>query len=279
MFGPWAARMVGSNNIKPINHTLQLQLSLTKYFATLLSCPCSGGRVLEKSEGIIRPQYKHHTKSTQMQQESISGQFPSHHIEFAKAKKSSCLIYRRSNKVVGLDSLCNFEPWMMSWSFLSETTVIKRLRYHRLWYLQLTAFSTCNLRDVPSLLLSQWLTGLPDSRSGVLENAHILDKKTFWFDNLLSAACPSNTTSTPQNTSEKDKGKFCVRSVYQDGTLSLPQKEAFNLPVLRFKVWINSLCKMQKTMSLCLRTAQCLKTSGSTNIGSSIADDFLTLEL
>ena len=112
MFGPWAARMVGSNNIKPINHTLQLQLSLTKYFATLLSCPCSGGRVLEKSEGIIRPQYKHHTKSTQMQQESISGQFPSHHIEFAKAKKSSCLIYRRSNKVVGPGLTLQF--WAMN---------------------------------------------------------------------------------------------------------------------------------------------------------------------
>lgn len=104
-------------------------------------------------------------------------------------------------------------------------------------------------------------------------------QKNTWFDDLLSAACPSNTTSTPQNTFKKDKGKFCVRSVYKDGTLSLPQKEAFDLPVLWFKVWVNSLSKMQKTMSLCLRTAQCLKTSGSANIGSSIVDDFLTLEL
>ena len=191
-----------------------------------------------------------------------------------------CLIFQRSNKVVGL----TLQFWAMndvmeffvrSPGYVSQTTD----GYHRLWYLQLTTFSTCNLRDIPSLHLSQWLTVLPDSRSGVREKTHIFWTKNTWFDNLLSAACPSNTTSTPQNTFKKDKGKFCVRSVYKDGTLSLPQKEAFNLPVLRFKAWINSLCKMQKTMSLCLRTAQCLKTSGSTNIGRSIADDFLTLEL
>ena len=276
MFGPWAARMVGSNNIKPINHTLQLQLSLTKYFATLLSCPCSGGRVLEKSEGIIRPQYKHHTKSTQMQQESISGQFPSHHIEFAKAKKSSCLIYRRSNKVVGLDSLCNFEPWMMSWSFLSETTVITRLRYHRLWYLQLTPFSTCNLRDVPSLLLSQWLR--LQIRSA-WKDPHILDKKhLIWRPSKCSMSWQHHFHAAKHF--QKGQRQVLRQVCLQEGWNAQSSTEgSFWSSSPSIQSWSQFLVQNEKTMPLCLRATQCLKTSGSTNLGSLIADDFLALEL
>lgn len=74
--------MVESKNIKPINHSLQLQLSLTKYFATLLSCPCSGGRVHNISTAL-RLQVLWSSKRVALRH------FPSQHIECAKPKKSS----------------------------------------------------------------------------------------------------------------------------------------------------------------------------------------------
>ncbi len=194
-------------------------------------------------------------------------QFPSQHIEFAKPKKSSGSLIALLLDIPKVKLSCwthsaIFQPWMMSWSFLPEAAVIKRLpNYKRISVPLVLAVDDLQhvqpaSRPLPSSVpVTHWASRLQigSAWKDPSQPAYFEQSKT-WFDNLPSAACPSNTTSAPQNTFKKDKGKFCVMSVYKkDGTLSLPQKEALDLPVLRFKVWVNSLCKMQNHVALSSR--------------------------